>query len=148
MTVNKAILVGNLGQDPETKDTSGGTVVCNFSIATSSRGKVDGEWANVTEWHNVVCFGKTAENVARFCRKGKQVYVEGKIQTRKWEDKTGNMRSKTEIVAHEVRFLGSKGDGAANQSRPNGASVQRNPGGGYGGGYGEKTGSAWEDGAF
>ena len=143
MSLNKAMLIGNLGQDPESNTTNSGAVICKFSLATSSRGKVDGEWANVTDWHKVVCFGKTAENVARFCRKGKQVYVEGKSQTRKWEDKDGNMRSTTEIVAHEVRFLGRMDDGADNQSRSNGASSQRKSSG-----YGNQAKSAWEDGAF
>ena len=112
MTVNKAILVGNLGQDPETRTTGSGVSVCNLRIATTDRRKDrDGNWNDHTEWHNVVVFGRTADNVARFCRKGKQIYVEGRIQTRKWQDRDGRDRYTTEIVADNVRFLNGGGDG-------------------------------------
>lgn len=110
MTVNKAILVGNLGQDPEVRNTNSGTSVATLRIATSERRKdKGGEWADHTEWHTVTVFGKTAESVAKYCQKGKQVYIEGRIQTRKWQDKDGHDRWSTEIVADTVRFLGGGG---------------------------------------
>lgn len=110
--VNKAFLLGNVGKDPELRSTQGGTAVCTLSIATSERVKDrDGTWTDKTEWHNVVCFGTTAENVAKYVRKGKQVHVEGKIQTRKWQDKEGKDRWTTEIIADRVQFLGGKEDG-------------------------------------
>ena len=116
MTVNKAILVGNLGADPETRTTQGGSTVCNLRLATTSRVKRGEQWEDATEWHRVVCFGRTAENVARFCTKGKSIYVEGRIQTSKWTDKDGNDKYTTEIVADDIRFLGGR-DEPREQSR-------------------------------
>ena len=110
MTVNKVILVGNLGADPETRNTNSGSTVANLRIATTERRKVGETWEDHTEWHRVVCFGRTAENVAKFCRKGKQLYIEGKISTREWQDKDGNRRWSTEVVADVVRFLGGGGE--------------------------------------
>ena len=108
--VNKVILIGNLGQDPEGRETQSGFAVANLRLATNERRKdKSGEWCDHTEWHSVVCFGKTAENVVRYCRTGKQLFIEGRIQTRKWEDKEGNSRYSTEIVADSVRFLGGAG---------------------------------------
>ena len=137
MTVNKAILVGNLGADPESKTAASGTVVCNLRLATTHRQKdADGNWADRTEWHRVVCFGKTAESVVKFCQKGKQLYIEGRIQTRKWQDNEGKDRWSTEIVAHEIRFLGSKGDSqGASQSQGYQGGGSRG-GGSSGGGQG------------
>ena len=107
MTVNKVILVGNLGADPELRQSNGGVSICNLRIATSERVKRGEEWVEETEWHRVVCFGKTAENVGKFLVKGRSVYIEGRIQTRKWQDKeTGADRWSTEVVARDVRFLG------------------------------------------
>ncbi len=107
MTVNKVILVGRLGADPETRTAQSGMMIANLRLATDDRRKTqDGTWETVTDWHRVVCFGRTAENVARFCRKGKQLYIEGKVKTRKWQDKEGKDRWSTEIVADQVRFLG------------------------------------------
>ena len=103
--VNKVILIGNLGADPETRQ-AGETLVCMMRLATTGREKIKGEWVDATEWHHVVCFGRTAENVAKYCKKGKQVYVEGRIKTRKWQDKEGKDRWTTEVIADEVRFLG------------------------------------------
>lgn len=113
MTVNKVILVGNLGRDPEVRTTQSGMTIANLSLATAERQKgADGEWADHTEWHRVVVFGRTAENVAKFCQKGKQLFVEGKLRTRKWTDKDGAEKYSTEIVADVVHFLGGgKGDG-------------------------------------
>lgn len=110
MTVNKVLLIGNLGQDPEIRTTTSGTAVGNLRLATSERRKDrDGNWGDHTEWHTVVCFGKTAENAGRFLKKGRQVYVEGRLQTRKWQDKDGRDRWSTEVVCDSLRFLGSKG---------------------------------------
>lgn len=112
MSVNKVILVGNLGQDPETRTAKSGSVIANLSVATNERVKSGEDWTDHTEWHRVVVFGKTAENVARFLKKGRQIYVEGKLRTRKWQDKEGQDRYSTEIVADTVHFLGPKPSGA------------------------------------
>ena len=108
--MNKAMLIGNLGKDPELRYTQNQTAVASFSVATAERQKKGETWENVTEWHNVVTWGKTAENCAKYLAKGKKVFVEGKIQTRSWEDKDGNKRYTTEIVAQNVQFLDSKSD--------------------------------------
>jgi len=110
MSVNKAILVGRLGVDPELRTTGSGTHVVNIRMATTDRRKEGDAWVDHTEWHNVTVWGRTAENVAKFCTKGKEIYVEGKIQTRKYQDKSGTDRYSTEIVADNVRFLGSRKD--------------------------------------
>lgn len=105
--LNKVMLIGNLGQDPELRNTQGGTAVSTIRIATNERRKnAAGDYADHVEWHTVVLWGRDAENVAKFCQKGKQLYVEGKLQTRKWQDKSGADRYSTEIVADVVRFLG------------------------------------------
>jgi single-strand DNA-binding protein len=110
VTVNKVILVGNLGRDPELRTTGGGTAVASLNIATTERRKdADGNWGDHTEWHRVSVFGKTAENAGRFLSKGRQVYVEGRLQTRKWQDKEGQERYTTEIVADRMQMLGSRG---------------------------------------
>lgn len=112
--VNKVILVGNLGKDPEVRYLQTGNAVCNLRLATTERRK-DGEngWKDHTEWHEVVTWGKTAENVGQYCAKGKQLYIEGRLQTRQYKDKDGNERYKTEVVAENVQFLGGKGEGGA-----------------------------------
>lgn len=113
MSVNKAILLGNLGKDPEVRYTPQQMAICRFPIATSDRRKdQSGQWVDQTEWHTVVAFGKTAENCARFLKKGRQVFVEGKIRTNKWQDKEGKDRYTTEIVADTVQFVGGKGESA------------------------------------
>ena len=112
MSVNKVILIGNLGRDPEIRTTAGGTSVGNLRIATTERRKDrDGNWTDHTEWHSVTVFGKTAENAGRFLKKGRQVYVEGRIQTRKWQDKEGQDRYTTEVVANDLKFLGGRDSG-------------------------------------
>lgn len=103
--INKAILVGNLGADPEIRYTDNGTAVCNFTIATTEKYKDEKK----TEWHRVVAWGKLAEICAEYLKKGAKVYIEGKIQTRKWQDQSGNDRYTTEIVAKEMQMLDSKG---------------------------------------
>ncbi|MBI2412907.1 MAG: single-stranded DNA-binding protein [Deltaproteobacteria bacterium] len=108
--LNKVILIGNLGADPEIRYTPSGMAVANFRIATSeTRNTKDGQKETKTEWHRIVTFGKLAEICGEYLEKGKQVYIEGKIQTRNWEDKDGNKRFTTEIVANDMRMLGSKG---------------------------------------
>lgn len=114
--VNKAIIIGNLGRDPELKYTQSGAAVCNLNIATSEKFKSGEEWQERTEWHRVTVWGRQAENCEKYLEKGRQVYVEGRIQTREWEDKDGNTRHTTEIVANSVQFL--KGSNASQGSPP------------------------------
>jgi single-strand DNA-binding protein len=113
--INKVILIGNLGGDPEVKYTAGGSAVTNVTIATSEnwKDKATGENQERTEWHRVVFFGKLAEIAGEYLKKGSQVYVEGRLQTRKWQDKEGQDRYTTEIVANEMQMLGGRGGGAA-----------------------------------
>lgn len=109
-SVNKVILIGRLGRDPEVKFTQSGSAVCNFSMATDESWKdKSGEKQSKTEWHNIVVWGKLAEICGQYLTKGKQVYVSGRIQTREWDDKDGNKRKTTEIVASEMTMLGDKG---------------------------------------
>ena len=110
-SVNKVILVGNLGRDPETRYSQDGSAITNVSIATTDRwkDKNSGEMKEVTEWHRVVFFGKLAEIVDKFLKKGNAVYVEGRLRTRKWTDKDGNEKYTTEIVADQMQMLGSRG---------------------------------------
>lgn len=111
--VNKVILVGNLGRDPELKHLPSGQPICQFSIATSeSYTDKAGQKQEKTEWHRIVVWEKLAEACARFLGKGSKVYVEGKLQTREWDDKDGVKRYQTEIVAREVKFLSEKKAGA------------------------------------
>jgi single-strand DNA-binding protein len=117
--VNKVILVGNLGKDPETRYMPSGAAVTNLRIATSEswKDKTTGEQQERTEWHAVAMFGRLAEIAAEYLRKGSQVYIEGKLRTRKWQDKTdGKDRYTTEIIADEMQMLGSKAGGASERS--------------------------------
>jgi len=129
MSVNKAILVGRLGRDPETRYTSGGQAVANFTLATDETFKDrSGERQKRTEWHRIVLWGKLAEITQQYLKKGMLVYIEGRIQTRQWEDKRdGQKRSTTEIVANVMRMLTSRAEGAAAGAAP---------GAGMGGGHG------------
>lgn len=104
--VNKAILVGNLGKDPELRHTQNGNAVCSFSLATTEKRKQGEKWEDHTEWHNIVVFSKQAEACSAHLQKGSTVYLEGRLQTRKWQDKEGRDRWNTEVVADEVVFLG------------------------------------------
>src|ERR1700760_2961063 len=124
--INKVILVGNLGADPETRAMPSGTTVANLRIATSEswRDKQSGEQQERTEWHRVVLFGRLGEIAAEYLKKGSQVYIEGSLRTRKWQDKQGQERFSTEIVGNEMQMLGS-GRG--------GAGAGAGAGGGYGG---------------
>ena len=114
--VNKVILVGNLGNDPDMRYTAGGAAVANISIATAEswKDKNTGEQQERTEWHRVVFFGRLAEIVGEYLRKGSQVYVEGRLQTRKWTNKEGHDQYTTEIVANEMQMLGSRSAGSSN----------------------------------
>jgi len=111
--VNKAIIVGNLGQDPEVRYTASGTAVTNVSVATTDswKDRQSGEQKERTEWHRVVFFSPLAEIAAEYLKKGSQVYIEGRIQTEKWQDKDGNDRWTTKIVARDMNMLGSRGGG-------------------------------------
>ena len=113
MSVNKVILVGRLGRDPETRFTGGGQAVANFSVATDHAYKDrNGERQKRTEWHKVVAWGKLAEIVQKYLKKGSLIFIEGRIETREWQDKEGQKRYSTEIIANEMRMLGGRGDGA------------------------------------
>lgn len=117
--VNKVILVGNLGRDPELRHTNDGTPVANFSLATTERWTKDGEKVEKTEWHRCTAWAKTAELVCEYLRKGSQVYVEGKLQTREWETQEGEQRATVEVNVHQVTFLGGgrdSGGGDRNQA--------------------------------
>lgn len=119
-TVNKVILIGNLGRDPEMRYTQNGTAVANFTLATTEVWTKDGQKNEHTEWHRIVAWRRLAEICGQYLTKGRQVYIEGRIRTRKWEDRDGNERYTTEIEAQNMQMLGSPGDSG---------------GGGGGGGY-------------
>jgi single-strand DNA-binding protein len=111
--VNKVFLLGRLGKDPEMRATQGGMTIASFTLATSDRQKdAQGNWQDKTEWHNLVAFQRTAEIVRDYCKKGSQIFVEGKIQTRSWDDKeSGQKKYRTEILVNELSLLDSKGSG-------------------------------------
>ena len=117
-SVNKVILIGNLGRDPEIRYTQGGQAVANFTLATSeSFNSREGKREERTEWHRIVVWGKTAELCAQYLSKGRTVYIEGRLQTREWEDKEGQKRKTTEVVAQTVQFLGGPRGAAALRRR-------------------------------
>jgi single-strand DNA-binding protein len=114
MSVNKVILVGRLGRDPETRYTGGGQAVANFSVATDESYKDrNGERQKRTEWHKIVVWGKQAEIAQQYLKKGSLIFIEGRIQSREWQDKEGQKRTSFEIVATNFRMLGGRADGAA-----------------------------------
>ena len=124
--VNKVFLLGNVGKDPEIRATAGGMTIASFTLATADRQKgQDGQWADKTEWHNLVAFQRTAEIVRDYVKKGTQIFVEGKIQTRSWDDKeSGQKKYRTEILVNELSLLGGRegrgeGAGAGGYSRSN-----------------------------
>lgn len=131
--VNKVILVGNLGQDPDIKAMPSGMTVCNLRLATSEswKDKQSGEMKEQTEWHSVAMFGRLAEIAGEYLKKGSQIYVEGRLRTRKWQDKQGNDRYTTEIVAQDMQMLGGRGGGMAGGGATGGGAEGR---GSYGGG--------------
>ena len=125
--VNKVTLIGNLGNDPELRSTQSGSAVANITLATSEswRDKETQETKERVEWHRVIVFGRLAEVVNEYLRKGSQVYVEGRIQTRKWQDKDGNDRYTTEIVANEMQMLGSRGTNSESPANQQSASTSQ-----------------------
>ncbi len=126
--INKAIIVGNLGKDPEVRYMPDGTAIANFSVATSEswKDKASGEKKERTEWHRIVVFGKLGEICGEYLSKGKQVYIEGRIQTREWEDKDGNKRYTTEIIASDMKMLGSREDGSRKTAPDNDSGFRGN----------------------
>ena len=132
--VNKVFLLGNVGKDPEIRATQGGMTIASFTLATADRQKgQDGQWTDKTEWHNLVAFQRTAEIVRDYVKKGTQVFVEGKIQTRSWDDKeSGQKKYRTEILVNELSLLGGRGDSAS-------GSGARDSGSSYGGGQGSSS---------
>jgi single-strand DNA-binding protein len=136
--INKVILVGNLGADPETRAMPSGTTVANLRIATSEswRDKQSGEQQERTEWHRVVLFGRLGEIAAEYLKKGSQVYIEGSLRTRKWQDKQGQERYSTEIVGNDMQMLGGRGGGGMGGESGGGRTSGQGVGGGAGGGRG------------
>ncbi len=124
--VNKVMLLGNVGKDPEIRSTQGGTMVASFSLATADRQKDQtGQWVDKSEWHNLVAFNRTAEIVRDYVKKGTQLFIEGKIQTRSWDDKeSGQKKYRTEILVNEMTLLGKPGGGGGGE----GASSYSNSG--------------------
>lgn len=153
--VNKVILIGNLGRDPEIRSLPSGQTVANFSLATNRRWKDrDGQRQEQTEWHNVVVFGRQAEVAGQYLTKGKQIYIEGRLQTRSWDDKqSGEKKYRTEVVCENFQMLSGPGEqrGGGPAGAPGGRDFdQGDYGGGYesgggGGGYGGGGGSADDD---
>ena len=117
--VNKVILIGHLGKDPEVRHLEGGTTLVNFPLATSETYNKDGKKVEQTEWHNIVMWRGLADVAAKFLQKGKQVYIEGKLRSRNYEDKEGNKRYVTEIIAENFTMLGRKGEGEGNSGHTN-----------------------------
>lgn len=127
--VNKVILVGNLGKDPEIKYTASGAAIANLTLATSEswNDKQSGEKVEKTEWHRVVAFQRLAEIMGEYLRKGSQVYIEGKLQTRKWQDQNGQDRWTTEVVANDMQMLGARGGEGGGQPQGGGGGFRKNP---------------------
>jgi single-strand DNA-binding protein len=121
--INKVVLIGNVGQDPETKQFESGAKMAKFSLATNEIYKKDGEKTTNTEWHRVITFKKTADVVEQYVKKGDSLYVEGKLQTRSWEDDSGNKKYMTEIVAFSIQMLGGK---SSEQSQEQNGQAQQN----------------------
>ena len=139
--VNKVLLLGNVGKDPEIRASQGGMTIASFTLATADRQKDQtGTWTDKTEWHNLVAFGRTAEIVRDYVKKGSQLFIEGKIQTRSWDDKeSGQKKYRTEILVNEMSLLGGKGGNAAE----GGGSYERSSGGsGYAGSRSQSSSNA------
>ncbi|MDE0152566.1 MAG: single-stranded DNA-binding protein [Gammaproteobacteria bacterium] len=138
--VNKVILVGTLGADPELRQTNSGSSVCNMRIATNDwrRDSATNERVETTEWHNIVLFKRLAEVAERYLKKGSQVYIEGKLRTRKWQDRDGNNRYSTEVIANDMQLLGARSGsgGYASESQGNYMSENSRPSSGNGPGSG------------
>jgi single-strand DNA-binding protein len=119
-SINKVFLLGNVGREPEIRATPGGTLIATFSLATADRQKdLAGEWQDKTEWHNLVAIGRTAEVVRDYVKKGAQLHIEGKLQTRSWDDKqSGQKKYRTEILVGELTLLGGVGQGSSGKTEP------------------------------
>jgi len=126
MSVNRVIILGRLGQDPEVKMTQGGQQVCTLSVATSESWTKDGKKEDRTEWHRIVLWGKLAEVAGKYLKKGVQAYFEGKIQTRSWDDQSGQKRYATEIIATDLRFVEKAQNNSGNQQHQNQPPAQQN----------------------
>ena len=143
-SVNKVILVGNLGRDAELKFTPSGFPISSFSLATTDRRKdKDNNWQEKTEWHRIKLLGKQAESLQDYLKKGKQIYVEGRLETRSWDDKDGQKRYMTEIIADRIQLLGSAGGGRGSSSR--GGDDMGDPFDDHGGGGGSMPGDVADD---
>ncbi len=145
--INKVILIGHLGADPETRAMPSGSTVANLRIATTENWKdrTSGENQERTEWHRVALFGKLAEIAGEYLKKGSQVYIEGSLRTRKWQDKQGNERYSTEIIGNEMQMLGGRGGGGGGAAAGGGGGGEgygSRGGGGGGEGYGSRGGGA------
>ena len=141
--INKVILIGNLGKDPEVRYTQGGQAVADLRVATTEAWTdKQGQRQEKTEWHRVVLWGKTAENAGKYLSKGRQIYVEGRLQTREWQDKEGQKRWTTEIVGNDVQFLGGGAGGTAGARGNDEPPAFDDYGGGAGGGAGGPSGGA------
>jgi single-strand DNA-binding protein len=143
MSVNKVILVGRLGRDPETRYTGGGQAVANFSVATDETYKDKaGERQKRTEWHKIVVWGKQAEIAQQYLKKGSLVFIEGRIQSREWQDKEGQKRTSSEIVANNFRMLGGRGDGGGSGGSFGGVRSEEHDQSGPSEDFGSGTGAA------
>ena len=146
--LNKVMLIGNLGRDPEVRSTPSGQPVASFTLATSRRWKdKSGQRQEQTEWHNIVVWGKQAEIAGQYLTKGKQVYIEGRLQTRSWEDRqSGEKKYRTEIVCDSFQMLGTRGG----DFEGGGQGYGQSQGGGYGGGGGrdQSSGPSYDDGGY
>ena len=142
-SVNKVILIGNLGRDPETRYMPDGGAVTNVSIATTSNWKdKSGEKQEQTEWHRLSFFGKLAEIAGEYLKKGSQVYVEGRLKTRKWQDKDGNEKSTTEVIVEEMRMLGSRQGMGGGEGGGGGRDYEKSSAGPSGGSSSKPSGGA------
>lgn len=138
-TVNKVIILGRLGQDPDVRTTASGTQIVNLNVATNEIGRADeqGNRQDHTEWHRIVLFGRTAEVAAQYLSKGSQVYIEGRLQTRKWQDQNGQDRYSTEIVGNEMQFIGGRNDSGQGQQGGFNQQPQQQPTPAQQGGFGQ-----------
>ncbi len=128
-SLNKVMLIGNLGKDPEVRYTAAGTAVASFSVATSEKFKnKNGEWEEKTEWHNVTLWARLAEIAGEYLSKGKTVYIEGRLQTRKWQDRDGKDRYTTEIVGEKMQMLSGKGEGGGGRQGAGRQAESQEPG--------------------
>jgi len=134
-SVNKVILLGNVGKDPEIRSTAGGTMVAQFGLATSERAKdPQGNWTDKTEWHNIVAYGKLAEIIRDYVKKGSKLYVEGRLQTRNWDDKehAGRKVYRTEIIGNDISLLSGREEGSGGSRASSSASYDQRPASGSG----------------